>query len=114
VLPLCLRNVDTAPSVSTTKQPPSLDAARLLLGLVTRCPRPLQIPDDAAHQLSADFATVRQEFEVNSSLCHAWLALARAHCLTFAEETLTPSRWHSLLECERQRLQRCREHNLAR
>jgi len=114
VLPLCLRNVDTAPSVSTTKQPPSLDAARLLLGLVTRCPRPLQIPDDAAHQLSADFATVRQEFEVNSSLCHAWLALARAQCLTFAEETLTPSRWHSLLECERQRLQRCREHNLAR
>jgi len=113
VLPLRSCSVDTAPSMSTTKQPASLDAARLLLGLVTRRPRPLQIPDDAAHQLSADFAMVRQEFQVNANLCHAWLALARAQCLTFAEEALTPSRWHSLFECERQRLQRCREHTLA-
>lgn len=113
VLPLHSRSVDSAPSVSTTREPASLDAARLLLGLVTRRPRPLQIPDDAAHQLSADFATVRQEFQVNASLCHAWLALARAQCLTFAEEALTASRWHSLLECERQRLQRCREHNIS-
>jgi len=113
VLPLRTHSFDSLPSVSNTKQPASLDAARLLLGLVTRRPRPLQIPDDAANQLSTDFAAVRQEFQVNASLCHAWLALARAQCLTYAEEALTPSRWHSLLECERQRLQRCREHTLA-
>lgn len=113
VLPINPQSLDCTSSKASVVQPSSLDAARLLLGLVTRSPRPLHIPDDAAHQLSADFAAVRQEFQVNSSLCHAWLALARAQCLTFAEEALTANRWHAVLGSERQRLQRCREHTTA-
>jgi len=113
VLPVSSQSLDCTQSVASVAQPSSLDAARLLLGLVTRSPRPLHIPDDAAHRLSADFAAVRQEFQVNSSLCHAWLALARAQCLTFAEEALTADRWHAVLGSERQRLQRCREHTAA-
>jgi len=113
VLPMSINSLDCSASKASAAQPGSLDAARLLLGLVTRRPRPLQIPADVAHQLSADFAAVRQEFQVNSGLCHAWLALARAQCLTFAEEALNPRRWHAVLGSERQRLQRCREHNIA-
>jgi len=113
VLPMSAQSPECTLSQASMVQPSSLDAARLLLGIVTRRPRPLQIPDDAAHLLSADFAAVRQEFQVNSGLCNAWLALARAHCLTFAEEALTPSRWQAVLGCERQRLQRCRDNSIA-
>jgi len=113
VLPFKPQSLECTQSEAFVAQSSSLDAARLLLGLVTRRPHPLQIPDDAANRLSADFAEVRQEFQVNSGLCHAWLALARAQCLTFAEEALTPSRWHAVLGYERQRLQRCREHTTA-
>jgi len=79
---------------------------------VTRRPRPLQISDQVGNRFSEDFATVRQELQVRPELCHAWMGLARAHCLTFAEEELTAERWAAVLQLERQRLLRCAQEGL--
>jgi len=90
-----------------------LRAARMLLGLVTRSPRPLKIPDDVAERFSQDFVAAREEMpQLPAELCHSWMALARAHCLTHGEEELTMERWLCVLGLERERLQRCRQQNL--
>jgi len=92
--------------------PGSLDAARFLLGLVTRRPRPMRISDEVGNRFSEDFAAVRQELQVRPELCHAWMGLARAHCLTYAEEELTAERWKAVLLLERERLLRCGQEGL--
>lgn len=92
--------------------PGSLDAARFLLGLVTRRPRPLRIPDEVSQRFGNDFAAVRQDLQVRPELCHVWMSLARAHCLTSAEEELTTERWQAVLGFERERLRRCAQEGL--
>lgn len=92
--------------------PGSLDAARFLLGLVTRRPRHVRISDEVGSRFSEDFAAVRQELKVRPELCHAWMGLARAHCLTFAEEELTAERWSAVHQLEKQRLLRCAQEGL--
>jgi len=84
-----------------------LDAARLLLALVSRQPRPLKIPENVAEMVSGHFANVRKAYGVPSDLCHVWMSLARAYCLTYGEDELTPARWQALLALETERLQRC-------
>merc|ERR1711953_548442 len=90
----------------------SLDAARWLLSLVTRSPRAARIPDPVIHAFGEDFATVRQNFRVKEDLCHTWMCLARARCLTFGEEEVTMQRWREVLELERVRLTRCCEDSM--
>lgn len=84
-----------------------LDSARLLLALVSRQPRPMKIPEPVAEMISDHFANVRKAFGVPSDLCHVWMSLARAYCLTYGEDELTPARWQALLALETERLQRC-------
>lgn len=89
--------------------PEGLAAARWLLALVTRSPRPLKISDEVMHVFSENFAAARQEFKVKPELAHTWMSLARARCLTFGEDELSLQRWGEVMELERARLCRCRE-----
>mmetsp|Transcript_26368 Transcript_26368/g.83505 ORF Transcript_26368/g.83505 Transcript_26368/m.83505 type:complete len:644 (-) Transcript_26368:42-1973(-) len=93
-------------------EPGSLDAARFLLGLVTRQPKPLRIPNEVAEVFGRDFAAARQEFQVRPELCHSWMSLARARCLTLAEDELTADGWAASLQLERERLRRCAEEGI--
>jgi len=99
-------------STGQAPQPAPLDAARFLIGLVTRCPRALKIPDDVASQFSTDFAALRQELQVAPEVAHTWMALARASCLIHGEDVLTKERWGAVLMLERERLRRCKEHGM--
>jgi len=92
-----------------TLQPEALNAIRLFLGLVTRSPRPLDIPDNVVHKFSEDFAAVRQNGGINSSLCSTWIGLARALCLIHGEQALSLERWQGMLTLETERLRRCKE-----
>jgi hypothetical protein len=92
--------------------PEVLDAARFLIGVVTRQPRPLAIPSEASDQVSNDFVQVRQQFRVQPELCHTWMGLARANCLLHGESELTVSRWQGVLQLERERLMRCGQRGL--
>eukprot|EP00933_Yihiella_yeosuensis_P004310 TRINITY_DN108681_c0_g1_i1.p1 TRINITY_DN108681_c0_g1~~TRINITY_DN108681_c0_g1_i1.p1 ORF type:complete len:657 (+),score=140.75 TRINITY_DN108681_c0_g1_i1:68-2038(+) len=96
-------------SASAAVAPSSLDAARFLLGILTRQTQPLRIPDEVARVFGEDFSRVRQELEVGQELGHVWMSLARAMCLTHGEEELTVDRWRSVFELEKQRLQRCKQ-----
>ncbi|CAE8651791.1 unnamed protein product, partial [Polarella glacialis] len=109
VLPL--RPADLGPSVAAPASH-SLDAARFLLGLITRNTQHLRIPDEVARVFSEDFARVRQELEVGQELGHVWMSLARAQCLTHGEEELTLERWRSVFELEKERLRRCKEEGM--
>jgi hypothetical protein len=102
----------TAPATSSPLAPDALAAARWMLALITRSPRPLRIPDEVAHVFGEDFASARQEFKVKPELSHTWMALARARCLTFGEEELSIQRWKEVMELEKTRLSRCREDKL--
>jgi len=102
---LPLRPTSTNASISS-----SFDQARWLLGLVTRAPRYLEIPDDVTRAFGEDFHLARQEFNLcGDELAHTWMSLARARCLSFGEKELTLQRWREVLELERHRLSRCRE-----
>jgi len=90
-------------------EPAALDAARLLLGLVTRQPKAVNISDAVAGRVSEDFSAVRAALQVPPELCHTWMALARAHCLTHGENELTVERWQVVADMERERLRRCQE-----
>lgn len=90
-------------------EPAALDAARLLLGLVTRQPKAINIPDAVATRISADFSSVRRASDVPQELCHTWLALSRALCITHGENELTVERWQMVVDMERERLRRCQE-----
>lgn len=92
--------------------PAAIDAARWLIGLITRTTKPLKIPDTVMHAFGDDFASARQEFKVQPELAHSWMALARARCLTFGEEELSLQRWKEVMELERRRLLRCREEGM--
>mmetsp|Transcript_125511 Transcript_125511/g.313561 ORF Transcript_125511/g.313561 Transcript_125511/m.313561 type:complete len:638 (-) Transcript_125511:285-2198(-) len=94
---------------ATPPEPAAMDAARLLLGLVTRQPKAMNIPDAVAERVSADFSSIRTALEVPSDLCHTWMALARALCLTYGENELTAERWQLVADMERERLRRCQE-----
>jgi len=85
----------------------AMDAVRMLLGLVTRSPRPVKFSEEVAHRFSEDFAAVRQTAKVPAELCHTWMGLARAYCLTHGEQELSAARWSSVLTMEKERLQRC-------
>jgi len=85
----------------------AMDAVRMLLALVTRSPRPVKFSDEVAHQFSEDFASVRQTANIPPELCHTWMGLARAYCLTHGEQELSAARWSSVLMMEKERLQRC-------
>jgi hypothetical protein len=110
VTPLPLRRAE-GDAAAVHQVPPltgaGLDAARLLLALVSRQPRPLKIPENVAEMVSGHFANVRKAYGVPSDLCHVWMSLARAYCLTYGEDELTPARWQALLALETERLQRC-------
>lgn len=87
-----------------------LDAARFLLGLITRQTKPFRMPEDVATAFSQDFAQLRQEFrEIEQRTVYVWSFLARAICFTHGEEELTIERWRSVLALERERLKRCAE-----
>lgn len=108
-----VKDVDLAlPMKAQGQQPgsrPSLDAARLYLGLATRLPKALRIPEELAARIAGDFSEARQEFQVSSTLCNTWLSLARAFCISHGEAELSERRWFALLQLEKQRLHRCSE-----
>lgn len=85
-----------------------LDATRLYLGLLTRQPKGIQISDALTGRISEDFSELRSKLQVPPELCHTWLSLARAMCVTHGEIELTAERWQSLLALERERLGRCK------
>mmetsp|Transcript_12977 Transcript_12977/g.35317 ORF Transcript_12977/g.35317 Transcript_12977/m.35317 type:complete len:641 (-) Transcript_12977:166-2088(-) len=86
-----------------------LDAARFLLGMITRSTKVLNIPEAVAAQISDDFAKIREMLqEVPPELCHTWMALARASCFSHGEDELTLERWSSVMQLEKQRLGRCK------
>lgn len=87
-----------------------LDAARFLLGLITRHTKPFRMPEHVVASFSQDFAQLRQEFqEIGQRTVHVWRSLARAICFTHGEEELTMERWQSIMALERERLKRCLE-----
>ena len=87
-----------------------LDAARFLLGLITRHVKPFRMPEQVAAKFSQDFAQLRQECqEIEQRTVHVWRSLARAICFTHGEEELTMERWQSVMALERERLKRCAE-----
>lgn len=96
-------------AASATVPAEALTAARWMIGLVTRAPRPLRIADEVMQVFGQDFALVRKAFKVKPELAHTWMALARARCLTFGEEELSLQRWREVMEMEKARLGRCRE-----
>lgn len=89
-----------------------LEAIRLLMALVTRSPKPLDIPEEVKNRFGEDYASMRQEFAIDQSILPCWLALARACCLWHGEQKLTSERWQLVLSLERDRLRRLREAGL--
>lgn len=105
----------SAECVQCVIQPAALAAIRLFIALVTRSPKPLKIPDEVTHKFSTDFASLReQQSDVAPELCHTWMTLARACCITHGEEELSLDRWSSILQMESERLQRCRASNFMK
>jgi hypothetical protein len=100
---------ETAPSAADGDMSAACDAARWLIALVTRSPRPVRIGDEVMHKFGEHFAAARQEFKASPDLAHTWMALARARCLTFGEEELSLHRWGEVMELEHDRLCRCRD-----
>jgi len=105
--------VRCAPSPALPQDAVPLDAVRLLLGLVTRTAKAMNIPDDVAKQISTDFAEVRRKLEVPAELIHLWMGMARGYCLGFCENDLTVARWRAVLQLEQQRLRRIEESGLS-
>ncbi|CAE7354297.1 mcmbp [Symbiodinium necroappetens] len=103
MLPLC-KDAD----ITNCQESSNLDASRFFLGLITRHTQQLRIPEDVAHTMSGDYAKMRNKFlEIGQSTLCRWVSLARSICLSHGEEELSLSRWQSILELEKQRLQRC-------
>lgn len=96
-------------NASCTIPAAALEAARLFLALVTRSPRPLNIPDEVTQKFGTDFAAARAQRDIGTELASTWMSLARAYCIAHGEETLTLGRWQSVLELESERIRRCRE-----
>merc|ERR1712232_289719 len=92
------------PTSGNPVPPEALIAARWLVGLVTRSPRALRIPDEVMKVFGDDFAMVRQAFKVRPELAHTWLSLARARCLTLGESELSLQRWREVMELEKVRI----------
>merc|ERR1740139_327542 len=92
---------------------PSLDAARLYLGLATRLPKAMDIPEALAARVAVDFSEARQKFKVPSTLCNTWLSLARAFCLSHGEAALSEERWSALVQLEKHRMRRCSESGIS-
>eukprot|EP00746_Dinoflagellata_sp_MGD_P119059 gnl/MRDRNA2_/MRDRNA2_55042_c0_seq1.p1 gnl/MRDRNA2_/MRDRNA2_55042_c0~~gnl/MRDRNA2_/MRDRNA2_55042_c0_seq1.p1 ORF type:complete len:667 (-),score=101.00 gnl/MRDRNA2_/MRDRNA2_55042_c0_seq1:56-1981(-) len=89
--------------------PGSLDAARFLVALLTRSPRPIKLDQQMTDRITADFADSRAaDPSIPQEMCHLWLSLARAFCLTHGCDELTPQRWEAVRDLERQRLARCK------
>jgi hypothetical protein len=92
----------------------NLEAVRLFLALVTRAPKPVDVPQDTQEKFGEDFSNARQRLDIPTELCGTWLCLARAYCLWQGEHALNTARWANVLELESQRLERCREDGLLR
>jgi len=91
----------------STQPAAALDAVRLLLGLVTRTAKALNIPEEVANQVGQDFADVRRKAEVPSELIHTWMGMARGYCVSFGESDLSLGRWRAIVQLEQERLRRC-------
>jgi hypothetical protein len=89
--------------------PGYLDAVRFLLALLTRSPRPIKMDQQVTDRITADFADSRAaDPTIPQEMCHLWLSLARAFCLTHGCDELTHERWEAVRSLERQRLARCK------
>jgi hypothetical protein len=86
----------------------AVNSVRMFLGLVTRSPCALDMPEDVVERFCQDFTEVRKR-DVRPELGHAWMNLARAFCLTYGERSMTVERWSALVALEHERLQRCDE-----
>jgi len=93
-------------------EPGALHAVRFLIGLVTRSPKAMEVPDNVCTRFASDFSSIRQELNVAPSLCHTWMALARAFALWQGDNQLTEHRWQMVLEMEHERLRRCKEEGI--
>lgn len=99
-------------AASVTIPAAAMEAIRMFLALVTRSPKPINIPDEVTHKFSEDFCRIREQHAgIKSDLCHTWMNLARASCLTHGESNLTLARWQAVFELEVERLRRCSESN---
>jgi len=93
----------------TIPSPGLLDAARFFLAVLTRSPRPIKMDQQMMERVPADFTDARSaDPTLPQELCHVWLSLARAFCLTHGCDDLTPERWEAVRGLERQRLARCK------
>eukprot|EP00811_Abedinium_folium_P014660 NODE_2364_length_2228_cov_9.631604.p1 GENE.NODE_2364_length_2228_cov_9.631604~~NODE_2364_length_2228_cov_9.631604.p1 ORF type:complete len:683 (+),score=198.55 NODE_2364_length_2228_cov_9.631604:119-2050(+) len=92
-------------AAATTSGDEALQAARLLIELGARSGR-MKMSDEVGQRFSSDFSSFRQTHEVSQDLCHTWMSLARAYCLTHGSDELTHDRWQAVLELERQRFAR--------
>lgn len=86
----------------------ALHSVRMFLGLVTRSPSAVDMPEDVVERFCQDFTEIRKR-DVRSELGHAWMNLARAFCFSYGERSLTLERWTALVALEHERLQRCEE-----
>lgn len=92
-----------------TPSPGFLDAARFLLALLTRSPQAIKMDPQMTERITADFADSRAaDPTLPQEVCHLWLSLARAFCLTHGCDKLTPEHWEAVRSLERQRLARCK------
>ena len=105
----CTKGMDSIPdSLPNSETASGLDAARFLLGLISRQTRQVRIPENVAEVLSSDYAEVRNALqEVGQATLCSWVSLARSLCLSHGEDELSLSRWRSIFDLEKQRLQRC-------
>ena len=88
----------------------ALDAARFLLGLITRHTKPFRMPEQVERAFCEDFAQLRQECrEIGQRTVHVWRSLARAICFTHGEEECSMERWRSIFALEKERLRRLAE-----
>lgn len=87
----------------------ALEAARFLIGLLTRKPKPGCLSEAATKRFSEDFVSTRQEFGISEDLADVWLCLARSSSLLYGEDELSVQRWAHVMSLERERLIRCRE-----
>ena len=102
VLPL------SSKAMNASDVPANLDASRFLLGLITRQTRRVRLSEDVTTALSKDYVQMRDGFqEIGQATLSSWVSLANAICLSHGEDELSLTRWRSVFELEKQRVQRC-------
>merc|ERR1712137_736865 len=84
----------------------ALDAVRLLIEIIARNKNDLRMSESVTRQVSDDFVTAREKYNVKQELCHTWMNLARAFCFSHGECEVSPERWHTVFQMENERLRR--------